>query len=396
MESVQTTRNRRQVFRERMSTLEAASDPRTAISRGLYVPPPGRSVADQIAKRIELKPTSTHLVVGGVGAGKSTQLLMACQMLNEAADTRAIYVDVSARQRLDSLKPGTLVALCGQAIADEVPIPEPVRPSLHGPLQRLRELATGFYDPYPDADDEEGVWVSGVVTPAEPKLPWQVKALKEAVGEIRAAAPLPVTLVVDSLDRLTNLGAFTEVVVQDVAALRQLSIGLVLVGPIRVLHGLQRLTAEVFDYQYHLAVVNCRGKDGEAFLFNILRLRMPAEFIGDEECRSIVTWSGGVLRDLIALAQRAVEEAYLDGADQVGAPHVAAAADAFGRSLMLGLTSEDVEVLQRVRTKGVFIQSSEADLALLATRRVLEYRDPGQYAVHPTINGLLAELAAPF
>jgi hypothetical protein len=61
---------------------------------------------------------------------------------------------------------------------------------------------------------------------------------------------------------------------------------------------------------------------------------------------------------------------------------------------MQGLRVGEIEVLQRVRRHGTFVQTSEEDLALLMTRRVLEYRDSGspRYAVHPTIEPLLRDL----
>jgi hypothetical protein len=62
---------------------------------------------------------------------------------------------------------------------------------------------------------------------------------------------------------------------------------------------------------------------------------------------------------------------------------------------MQGLRADEIEVLKRVRKKGAFVQTSEDDLALLMTRRVLEYRSNGRprYAVHPTIEGFLDELS---
>ena len=59
-----------------------------------------------------------------------------------------------------------------------------------------------------------------------------------------------------------------------------------------------------------------------------------------------------------------------------------------------GLRPGELELLQRVRTRGSFVQTSEDDLALLMTQRVLEYRTGNQprYAVHPTIESLLREL----
>lgn len=114
---------------------------------------------------------------------------------------------------------------------------------------------------------------------------------------------------------------------------------------------------------------------------------------GDQGIAALVHASGGVLRDLLALAQAACVEAYLGGVEQIGAREVAVAIDTFGRKHLQGLRPAELEVLQRVRTKGSFVHTSEDDLALLMTRRVLEYRNHHvRYAVHPTIRDLLASL----
>jgi len=59
-----------------MSRLNAAADPADAIRQGFYVEPGERSIAKQLATRLELEPASSHPVVGGVGAGNTTQLLL--------------------------------------------------------------------------------------------------------------------------------------------------------------------------------------------------------------------------------------------------------------------------------------------------------------------------------
>jgi hypothetical protein len=102
-----------------------------------------------------------------------------------------------------------------------------------------------------------------------------------------------------------------------------------------------------------------------------------------------------VLRDLLSLAQSALVEAYMGGAERAGLHEVDDAIESFGRKHLQGLRSGELEVLQRVRARGSFVQTSEEDLALLMTRRVLEYRAANQprYAVHPTIDDLLRALA---
>jgi hypothetical protein len=85
----------------------------------------------------------------------------------------------------------------------------------------------------------------------------------------------------------------------------------------------------------------------------------------------------------------------MDGGETIGVHEVDSAIDSFGRKHMQGLKPEEIEVLQRVRKDGAFVQTSEDDLALLMTRRVLEYRNNGhpRYVVHPTIKKFLGEIA---
>jgi hypothetical protein len=81
------------------------------------------------------------------------------------------------------------------------------------------------------------------------------------------------------------------------------------------------------------------------------------------------------------------------GAERVDEELVNAAADAFGRQLIFGLGPAEIDVLRRVAEKGTFVQTSDQDVALLVTRRVLEYRAGNpRFVVHPTLVPLLREL----
>jgi hypothetical protein len=387
--------NRRDRFREFMSRLDAAADPRLAIERGFYVSRPGRGNADQIVGRLELRPASTHLLVGGVGAGKTTQLLIARDRLNSLGDTCAIYIDVSRHQDLRKLQPGVLLTLAGLEVCALLDSENEVRKNAE---KLFRGWAHGYEEyPTPDYDGSE-YWVPGVVTPPSDDLQFKTGLMKDALNDARRAlvSKTPhLVLIIDSLDRLSWLEPFINVIEQDVVAISSLGIGLVLIGPIQAIHGIQRLIIERFDHVYHQTSVDvARDLEGRDFMLQVLRQRSPEELLPRVACEWLVAFSGGVLRDLISLARQAVEEAYLDGSDTVTTNHVLIAADAFGRSLMIGLRQSEIEVLQKVRTQGSFVMTSEDDLALLATRRVLEYREAGvRYVVHPTLEPLLKQLA---
>jgi hypothetical protein len=168
----------------------------------------------------------------------------------------------------------------------------------------------------------------------------------------------------------------------------------ILVGPQTALYGVRRTALDRVDRTWYLPTVDVQNDArGQAFLRNVLRARDAECLIPDDALDRLAFLSGGVLRDLIALTQAAGEEAYVDGADRVEVRHVETAAEVFGRKQLVAIDSHDLAVLQRVRQKGTFVQTSEKDLALLATRRVLEYSNgQARFAVHPTIEPLLAQI----
>jgi hypothetical protein len=377
-----------------MTRVAAAAEPSFAINQGLYVPPPN-AIADIVVRHLEIDPMSRHLVVGSIGSGKTTQLLVATEALNALPDMCAVYVDVSRKQDLVRLTPGCLVALAGLALLDNLeglgePSPYPTW---------FKHWALGYTeDPHVEEEYDYSVQVEGVVTPPQPD--WreieatQVERLAEFAEAMRASGRHFVVLF-DSLDRTTNRAAFTQLVDQDIAALRRCKIGVVLIGPIRSLEGFGRLEVDRFDKLHVQGPIDVAEDDaGREFMFQVLRARVDEAMLADREALAIVAASGGVLRDLISLAKAAGEEAYLHGSDAIAMTHVEAAIDNFGRSMMVGLHKAEVDTLKHLRDGGGFVWTTNDDLSLLATRRVLEYpRRREQFSVHPTIVPLLDQKA---
>lgn len=378
-----------------MARFDAAADPADAISRGLHVRRIG-AAADRIAARLELGPSSSVLLLGGIGSGKTTQLLMARARLAEAEDTIALYLDISRQQDLSKLKAGSLMALAGLALAAMHPQPGSEHPFMFAG-GRFRTWAEGEPASFQDMEDP-GEWEPGVVTPPDLGIEYSLHLRLDDLATLKRCVLKDgqnLVLLVDSLDRLTELKSFATVVTQDVAALSSMGIGLVLVGPTRALHGLEREIAERFEPIVYVSDIDVQHDlVGAEFLEEVLQKRAPSELMTPLARKQLVLMSGGVLRDLIHLGRLALSEAYEDGADEISPQHVGRAADSFGRTRMLGLNSFDLVVLQRVRVSGSFVQTSEQDLALLSTRRLVEYRTPElRYAVHPTIDPLLRQLA---
>lgn len=393
-----------------MASLDAAADPRFAIERGLYVPRAGRSLVDAVAGRLELQPASTHLVVGGIGSGKTTQLLMAAQRLSKVEDTLAEYVDVSALHDIGSLQSKVLLVLAGLRLVKKLKKDE--RAELSDAIEEINHAAHGYtyfheyteddydqsdYEP-PDEPPGEYVRIPGILNPPSVEKPKEigsslVKALNTVKKKIATRIP-HIVFLFDSLDRLTDATGFEQVVLEDTRVLRSIGIGVVLVGPLKLLYGAYRPITQRFDALYQVQWSDPDVPDGRNFLLQVLKARAPDGLLSDEGASRLVELSGGVLRDLVGIARNAGEEAYLSGDEQISATHSGAAGEAFGRTLLLGLDPDDITKLQAVRMQGSFVPVSDKDLALLMTGRVLEYQGPRtRYAVHPTIRPLLEQLS---
>jgi hypothetical protein len=390
-----------------MRQLALGADTTRALDEALYVSFPG-AAGGKIAGRLELRPSSTHLLVGGVGSGKTTELLEVRRLLGPSDDTKALYVDVTKEHDISKLVPGAVAVQVGLAIVGFLRelvkartgrgVAEHVERSLHA----VERLAKGYhYDPatYEEWDDDgpmahrEGILVS------PDRLSERVEEVRESIAgaiEEASAGWISFVALVDGLDRLNDIAAFEQVVDEDMRALAAVGVGVVLVGPLRCLYRTERTIADAFDDFEHQPWRDPAGDPLAARLLgDLLRKRLPADALELAAADKLVRFSGGVLRDLLALAQLACEEAYFGGADTVLVAHVDAAIEAFGRKHVLGLQDDELQVLQRVRLSGIFIHTSDKELSLLMTRRVLEYADGAarRYIVHPTIEELLRRLA---
>jgi hypothetical protein len=403
--------DRRERFRRYMARLSATANPADALRANLYVKQPGRSVADQISSRLELEPGSSHLLVGGIGSGKTTQLLVAAQQLNSTPDVRAWAVDVSRRHDLARLKTGVLLVLAGLTLLKRLPDTAASDTELlvakrdfenwaHGWTEWVDEDGDDNWGPDDsgEPDERRPITHKGLLMPPEPALRYDIKLkadkLKVLQREFAKKNVYPVILF-DSLDRLGNAALFSELVMQDVRAIRSAGIGLVVVGPLQLMFRAERAIADRFDYFYHQPSVDvAQDPDGKQFLLEVLARRAEPDILSQEAAIRIVDYCGGVLRDLVSIARASGEEAYTAGAELVTTAEVESAADSFGRTLLLGIDAEELNLLQKVRATGAFVPTSDKDLALLVTRRVLEYgTGRTRFAVHPTIAPLLEQMA---
>jgi hypothetical protein len=321
--------------------------------------------------------------------------------LERADDTLALFIDVSQSHDLTRMRSGVLSVQFGLALAERLETLAAGPPtSVRKAIQLLRALAFGYNDEHARfRNQDDSSFVPGILQApdrVEDSVAGSIENVETLLSALRDVGLHAIALF-DGLDRMTDLAKFEQVVRQDVKQLAGIGVGVVLVGPLRALYGIDRTVLEIFDrfhYQPWLDVE--RDETAREVMTELLTRRIPSGAIDEQAVQSLVRHSGGVARDLLALAQSACIEAYVRGIDLVRPTEVDAAVDTFGRKHLQGLRPEELEVLQTVRRVRQFVHASESDLALLMTRRVLEYRDvveQPRYVVHPSIERLLTAIA---
>jgi hypothetical protein len=399
--------NRLKFFREQMAAFEGTVDPRQAIESGYYLPEPRKSAADTISRRIELRPSSTHLLIGGIGSGKTTQLLVMRDRINKLEDIYAHYVDVTLYTDISEISAGVLIAIAG------VELTKLTQDIDNEYIKKYSELIHKYAYGYSDrrtvglfsdsiikalsTTTEVVEHHKGILT-AKSGNSLDQQELLQAIGKLDKAANKKygeIILLLDGLDRLDNVQKFSQLVTSDVQAISLAGIGIVLVGPLLAAYGSYRDIIEQavnsFSYQSCFDVDN--DPDACAFFESILKGRSSEGFIEESAIQHLIHYSGGVLRDLINLTQASIEEAYLSDSDNLQQVHVEAAMDSFGRAKLLGLSDSDINILEQVLSNNTFIPRTDEDIRLLVTGRILEYRYPQRrYVVHPTLEPLIQKI----
>jgi hypothetical protein len=382
-----------------MAAFEGAANPSEAIESGYYVHAPGKLLVDNISNRIALRPSSSHLLLGGIGSGKTTQLLVACQQINEIEDTHAIYVDVSLYTDISQITSGVLTAIAGVELAKLIEDSEDE--NIIQSIDSIHTLANGYtyyYDGYDDYDsDSDLISIKGIIPKKSEGYGIRLDLL-ELVSKLTKAASEKygnIVFLFDGLDRLDDTKVFIKLVYSDAKAISSVGIGLVLVGSLTAIYGNYRDTVDksldYFCYQPFFDVEN----DLEAYNFfeKIIQTRSSEDFIEEAAIKALIRLSGGVLRDFITLTQASIEETYLSGEDKVQEQQVLKAVDSIGRNQLLGISDNELKIIKQILKTMTFIPRTDEDLRLLVRRVILEYRYPKlRYAVHPAIKPLLEQI----
>jgi hypothetical protein len=443
---------RLQRFRKLMAAFEGTSNPQHAIERGYYVELPHNPMAE-ITRRIEVRPASLHLLLGGIGSGKTTQLLLAQEHLNQLEGFNAIYVDVSLHTDISELKQGSLVAIAGLEIIrllDKIDDPEldknqelikakeiikksayghneakvvlaPLPKNLSEEKQKLQEKLNPFKSintssfsslvPQIIKDvrrlDEIETSRRKVITnykkgllsekkqEVKDKLLEAFSSLSRILSE-NTENKREIVFIFDGLDRINNTNVFMDCILNDINLFSEVGIYVIIVGSIPIVYTKEILKFSSYLHYFPYLDIS-EDEEARRFFLNILTTRDSDNFITSETKEFLITQSGGVLRDLMSLTQSAIEEAYVDGSDNITLEHSQEAVNSLARSKFMGLTDANLETLQKVISQKSFTPRTPEDLELLLTGHILEYRYPRKhFAVHPVLVPLIEMIEEEF
>jgi hypothetical protein len=389
--------DRLKFFRRLMSAFEGTSNPQRAVERGFYVNLPNNPVG-VITGKIALRPSSVHLLFGGIGSGKTTQLLLTQEALNELEDIKAIYVDISLFTDISELQSGALIAIAGlelikilqgyntSEISDSKIIFERL---LYGNSEIVTHHQPRVTQGIGATGSMLNVGNSQAFTTTEKRENRSsvLQAFIKTSTFVNKKLAKQVVFLFDSLDRLREAKTFVKPVLDDVIEINKHGLGAVLVGSIVALYTERVNIAKNTENFYFLPYLDVvESTEAQQFFMDIFKVRDPETLINQGTRELLISHSGGVLRDLMSLSQAAIEEAYMDGSDMIMEQHAHQAIASIERSKTLGLTDLSIDILISVMTEKLFSPRTSEDFELMLTGHILEYGYPRQrFAIHPIL-----------
>ncbi len=402
--------SRRDKFRAYMQAFNPTAPAHDVIQAGLVIEDLHQSLYRNLAGRADLEPGSQQLLVGGVGSGKTTELLLAMRWLAGQDHVLPIYIDVSALTDLSTFNAGALLASFGLYLggwirrdAEAHPRASVKATKLEEAYTKVTEFAYGkqemrsitrpenhpFYHELARGmlSGQRAVNIPGKLEPPFPQLSRDVEEIRlhlETSLNLTREDHKDVVVIFDGLDRLLDATKFWSVVEQDLRLLRELKVSVIATAPLAVLFGvgIGQSISDHFDRIHHLTVIP--SDSAATSLESVLEKRGVINLLDPGIAYFICNYSGGVLRDLISLARDAAEEAYVSDRDFITVPDIEKAGHQLGTGYLRGLGPESINALLHLESSKSIDLSQPANVELLLTRRVLEYSST-DFRVHPAL-----------
>jgi energy-coupling factor transporter ATP-binding protein EcfA2 len=406
--------NRLELFRQQIAAFDGAGDPGGAIDKGYYIKEPRHSSTQTLFKRISLRPQSKNLLIGGIGSGKTTQLLRLQQLFQETpnADVYPHYVDVTQYTQSNDIQDETLDVIIGLELikilrSRKVEVDSSMIRSIeeyaYGYTREI-QISKSFLDNLSRLEDTRLEGILGTRTrtihrpgvlsskPSGDQASQQItKILSDLNNLYRKMFQRSPYFLFDGLDRLDEAEKFMKIASPD---LLTAEIGFVIIGASSLLYSsfVDSLDSVFNHLEYRSAFDVERDEESYRFFEDILAARSIEGFFEKAAVQHLVHLSGGLLRDLINLTQEAIQEAYLDDAETIAPHHVKKAVTSMGRAKLLGLNKDQYDMLKSVGAGEIEVPTSPEEVYLLSSGRILEYRFPQRrFALHPVLQELLRQ-----
>ncbi|PSB56585.1 hypothetical protein [Chamaesiphon polymorphus] len=386
-------KNRLELFRSQIAAFDGAADPMSAISKGYFIEEPHQSSTNALFKRISLRPQSKILLIGGIGSGKTTQLLKLQQLFQQAPDTGIYphYVDVTEYAKPSDLKVGTLDAIVALEL---MTLLEKKGFSIDENKRKyVREFSYGHgIDADFEPQDDYDYWKPGVLSSSPHSIDainQLTQALLSLIEDFHVEFQQKPYFLFDGLDRVDKAGKFTRMISAD---LQSTEIGFTIVGAASLLYNSFVASVDgIFNHiEYRSAFDMEQDEEARTFFERVLLVRSSQDFFQQAALQDLVRLSGGVLRDLINLSQESIQEAYLADAETIDRAHVEKAVLSMGRAKILGLNNNQYSTLKYIANKKLDIPTSPEEIYLLSTGKILEYRFPERrFDLHPVLKEVL-------
>jgi hypothetical protein len=402
--------DRRQIYRPFLERLNPIALNGSVAQRKLMVVPPKSDPRDPkqppiyevFAGAAELNRGTQMALVGGIGSGKTTELLLTMDRLRRHDDAVNVFLDAAEFTDFSETNPGAMLAAIGLRLFARIGkrFGEPSE-QLQSASAKLRKLALGtteWQDEGPDdGDGDYGVLVNvpGLMKPRFPELKERVAEVKDLLGTVL----LPflehdsqITVIVDGLDRLIEPTRFRDFAEQDLRAVRGMQVTMIVAAPLLLWYDNSRFLQDYFDIVRHIPAAAIDPKES-GFLKAILKRRGADKLMSAASISDICRFSGGVLRDLLELAQSAAQYAYRDAEDRIGKQHVRAAVRQLGNRYLAGVGTTRTRLIRRLLRDKQFSPNNADSKDLLVNRQVLEYSKDGRdyFLVHPALVEVLPE-----
>jgi hypothetical protein len=182
-------------------------------------------------------------LIGGIGSGKTTELLLAEKFLSRNLDAINVFVDLADYTGLNEIRTGAILASAGLRLYSRL-TKSALTTEVTAAHARLVELAYGrteLSDRWRPSDQlpdfKFPVTIPGLFKPKSQPLGYKVQEAKELL--LRIASPLldddaQITLLIDGLDRLIQPELFREFAEQDLRALKGTKISVIIVAPLLI------------------------------------------------------------------------------------------------------------------------------------------------------------------